>query len=388
MVNYSNEEIVGMELSIYFKTYNVNSVINEVFAPFLYINFFFIIMLSSSWAVYLVQKLMKDFRKEKLKSKLRLSLPNDIWENSMANFKTNRIKNAIMLVICLSEFGSTVSVICSIAYFLPQSLSSHSIGDAINAFKGTYEFTGGLHIYINLEISHVFRVSNAITAISLFSIALFVRILTQYMVQQYSYFKPHLNLKIEVIVSIYFIFPLFIVGIMPQLFRIFYICIILVIFRELILLFFANKKLCLLLKQRLDDAILHENQPCNVILYYRLAYREYKYSSRIFLIAFLIQILGFTLYCIQPIIMAIIQDIFNDNINVLCYIYDLFVNSLELILLTLGTSTQIILYLVVSLRRLLRNVCRRIHQTRNFSSSYSSIKILIESNQSAYMQNS
>ena len=400
MVNYSikyPESVQRAEFN-YYDIVNLNSEINNVFAPILYINFLFILLLSSSWSLYLVRRLMKDYRKEKLKSKLRMSMDRNVWENSMNNFKSNRIKNSFLLVVCLSEVGATISLICRIVYIFDQSISEiHSIQEAVT-IKESYELACEIADYLSLELDHTYRIYNTITVLSVYSTALFLRILTQYMIYQYSYYKLHLNFKTELIVPLYVILLLFIMGIISQLIMIFYICVVLVIIRELILLFIGNKKLCLLLKQRLNDAILHENQPGYVILYYRLAYREYKYSSRIFLVAFSLQIIGLSLYCIQPLVMAIVLDSTHyvsfdreDYFDLQAFylslgMYDLIVNSIEVVLLTLGTSLQIILYLIVSLRRLTRNVYNKIRQTGKFSSTSPSIRILIERNQSAYLQ--
>ena len=327
-------------------------------------------------------KINEGLSKEKLKSKLRMSFSKEVWENSMNNFKSNRIKNTFLLFICLNEVGTMISINCSIAYFVPQIISrTGSVQDTLNAFKFTYGFTNGIHIFIHLEENNVFRVFNAISIISTYCATLSIRVLTQYMVDKYSFYKPHISLRTELTMPLLILLPLFIMGTVSLLIKIFYI-----------ILLFASKKLCLLLKQRLTDATLHENQPEYVKLYYRLAYREYKCSSRIFLFAYMLEILGLFLYCIQPVVMATIGiDFKYQNANKIyknvIYNYDLIVNSIELVLLTLAASIQIILYSIVSLRRLARNIYNRIRKNTNISASYPLIRKMIGRNQSAYMMN-
>ena len=67
--------------------------------------------------------------------------------------------------------------------------------------------------------------------------------------------------------------------------------------------------------------------------------------------------------------------------------YDILIDTLERILLTLGTSIQVILYLIVSLRRVFRCICNIIRGNRRVDERGSLIRQLIEANQIAYYRN-
>ena len=84
-----------------------------VLSPILYLNYIFILILSSLWAIYLTRNLLRNFRKEKIISKLRRNYPEYQWLIMMKNFKTNRIRDCFLLAICSSEFimGGSIAAI-------------------------------------------------------------------------------------------------------------------------------------------------------------------------------------------------------------------------------------------------------------------------------------
>ena len=206
------------------------------------------------------------------------------------------------------------------------------------------------------------------------------------MVYQYSYFKPCLNLKFEIYISLSCLFFLFSMATFLQLLMIFYVCTVFLLFYEYILLIIASRKLCLLLKQRLSDAILHENQSNNVIHYYRIGYKDYKICSTVMLIALFFQYSSASLYSIEIILFALLQDITMPNQLVYQNVYFVFayMDILILILIALGTSIQILVYMIVSFRRLFRYIKSRININRQLSSQRSFIQSMIERNYTAY----
>ncbi|KAI6660684.1 hypothetical protein LOD99_10326 [Oopsacas minuta] len=337
---------------------------------------------------------MKDDRKEKLNSKLVNSRPEHVWLNEMQNYRTNRIKHIFLLAICLSEIGMTFSIISQLIYnevseiYFIQSTTGYGmeyLGDQL------VYITGYVHAYGQIDslvMNTIPRIALAVITISIYSIALFVRILTQFMVYQYSYFKSQLNLKFELYISLSCLIVLFIMAVVPQpqLIMMCNICIVMVVIYEYVLLLIANRKLCLLLKQRLSDAIQHENQSRTVILYYKTVYNDYKKGSIVMLIAFFAQYLGFSIYCINPVIIKIAKDsiILTANEALTLIKIDSYATKLELFPLILGTSIQILLYLTVSLRRTFRSIYHRIKLNNNISSNRSSLKRLIERNNAAY----
>ena len=197
------------------------------------------------------------------------------------------------------------------------------------------------HIFMNGSITYErlvdfprFRIAHAITTVSAHSVITCLRILTQYMVCQYCFYKSHVNLKLEVLITFQRLIVFFIMGLFVLFVNIFNICIVLSLLYETILLFISSTKLCHLLQQRLRDADTHENQPRGVINYYIVA----------FLIGFVIQNTGTFLYCLHPIMMGLVyypgkthsQDhkILPPLLTVTIEIYDLLINSLQLVLMS------------------------------------------------------
>ena len=259
-------------------------------APVMYVNYFIIFLLSSTWAVHLIHKITKDYRREKLKIKQGYNQPEFIWKNELKNFRSNRIKNAFLLAICLSECLTTISIVYMLADlirncgFYPKEAQPPFVIDSLSPVI----FIDNKLLYHDIVQLSVFRIFYVFTTISVYSVALFLRNLTQYMVSQYTFYQQHWSLRFELFMSLYTLLFLFIMGIISQLITLYCICILLVILREIVLLVKSSRNLCTLLKQRLNDAIHHENHANGVIIYYKLAYREYKYSSIIFLFAFII----------------------------------------------------------------------------------------------------
>ena len=355
----------------------------EVFGPIMHINFVIILVFSILWAFFLIRTLWKDYRKEKMNFKLRNTVPEYQWLNTMNNFRSNRIKNCLLLAICLSESGITVMLVCSRL----MSFVSILVGKIEDKFKNLILNTVLVASYQELEFSTSTRLNSVSILTTYCLLAFLIRILTQYMVHQYSYFKPRFNLKFEIYISLSCLFFLFFMATFLQLVKIFNVCIVFLLYYEYILLIIASRKLCLLLKQRLSDAIIHEYQSNYVILYYRIGYKDYKICSTVILIALFAQYLGISLYCFFTLFSAVsfkpflcldglsVQDIPNTSV---------FINGIELTFLTLGTSIQILVYMMVSFRRLFRYIRSRINTNESISSQRSSIQSMIERNYMAY----
>ena len=363
--------------------YIFSSVINyatRVFAPLMNINFVIICIFSISWAFYFVRKLWKDYRKEKITFKMRDNQPEYLWINAMENFKSNRIKNIFLLAICLSETVYTLSILLFLAFDRLTGSILSGFGKDMEmwtnnpsvSFPGYYELIGTTFL----------RTTWSFIIIPLSALAFFIRILTQYMVHQYSYYKPHLNIKFQVYISLTPLLVLFILMTVFKLITVCSICIVLLLVHEYILLIIASRKLCLLLRQHLYDAIRHENQSKLVILYYQIAYKEYKYCSIIILIALFAQFTGASLYLLNQIVIHFVE--YTSYWSLLTPIT---CSLLQLMFISIGTSIQIILYLIVSIRRLVRYIYKRINVNKQIS-SMSSLKRLIAEHNTAYIRRS
>ena len=283
---------------------SVISYATRVFAPLMNINFVIICILSISWAFYFVRKLWKDYRKEKITFKMRGNQPEYLWINAMENFKSNRIKNMFLLAICLSETVYTLSILFLAYVRLKSSILS---GFGIDMEMWTENPSFSFPAYDELIGTVFLRTTWSFMIIPLSALAFFIRILTQYMVYQYSYYKPHLNIKFQVYISLTPLLVLFLLVTVFKLITVCSICIVLLLVYEYILLIIASRKLCLLLRQHLYDAIRHENQSKLVILYYQIAYKEYKYCSTIMSIALFAQFTGACLYLLSQIVIHFVE---------------------------------------------------------------------------------
>ena len=359
---------------------------SKIFSPIMYLNFLSILLFSTLWALYLIPKLWKDYRNEKITSKLRNNQPEYLWINKMENFKSNRIKNTFLLCVCLSEIGATISIVFGITLWI----SSYIFIGVENEVKYWFQNPSfSFPNYCDLEESSTFRFTNSITTTSLCATAFFIRILTQYMVYQYSYYKDILKLNFKVYISLTCLSILFIIATLFKLLAVYNICIVLILFYEYIQLIIEGRKLHLLLRQRLYDAVNHENQSDFVILYYQIAYKEYKYCSTIMLIALFAQYTGGSLYLLNQVVLNLIEQcnyryaVFSSSS---IFLYYEFTSILQLVFITIGTSIQIVLYLIVSIRRLFRYIYKRVNLNKQISSSRSSLQLLIAKHNLAYLR--
>ena len=362
----------------------------KIFAPIMYINFLLVLIYSSIWALYLIRKLSKDIRKEKMYSKLRNYQPDYTWLNVMKNFSSNRIKNSFLFAICLSEIAMVLSINFSVILQV-NSKSGKSMQEQLNLWIQNPVASFPTYNYL-VEFTP-FRITSTVTTISVCVMASLVRILTQYLVHQYGYFKTSMNLKFKVHISLSCLFVLFLMAAILRLLMIFNICIALVLAYEYTQLFTASKQLRLLLRQRLYDVIQHGNRNKVAILYHKIAYKEYKNCSIVILIAFFAQFLGVSLYGINQLVMKLVEfDPTNPyncpNLSAheceIIFISESFLSVLELILSTIGSSIQILMYSVVTIRRIVRYTCNRIQLNNHISSSRSPLQHLIEENNIAY----
>ena len=170
----------------------------------------------------------------------------------------------------------------------------------------------------------------------------------------------------------------------------FLVCCLLLPFYEFTRCVIEGRKLSLLLRQRLTDSILHENQNKYVILYYKIAHKEYRVCFSIMLVSIFIQNLALSILYLTGVFMNDeIQEYDHDYLSYFEYNFILFTNDkvpvpLAIALFTFGNSIQILPYLIVSFRRIFRYIRNRRMRNRDFRLYRSSLKHLIEENNSAY----
>ena len=332
--------------------------IYTIFSAVLYINITLILILSTLWAFYFIQKIWKDYRNEKVYSKLRNSFPEHIWLNKMQNFKSNRIKNILLLTICVSETIMTIIIVYD-------KFRCYVFNETYQPEKNVKT---GLLVLISCGSFISFRIY-ATLALAGCVITFLIRILTQYMVYQYSYYKPYLNLKLELYISIICYFALISLVVVLDFEKLFLICCLFLLFYEFTQSAIAGRKLSPLLLQRLDDA-RHEYQGENVILYYEIAHKEFRTCFSIMLVNLFLQSLAISILHLR---------LFFFDYGYYYMVLPLFAT----VLFTFGNSIQMLPYLIVSFRRIFRYIRNRRNRNHRCS-EISSRKHLIEENYSAY----
>ena len=339
-----------------------------------------LLILSISWSIYLIIQMMNDRRRYRMD--LNTQRCRTYWcrENFINNYKSNKIKNTLLIVICLSE-----CVFCISTYFYEVGKLNHSPRRHAHRFDlFDHEFLASRRYTESLR-NPIILISNTITVVSVSSIFLFVNLLTQYLVHTYSYYQREFKLKQKIIISISFFSFLLILGLIKPTILFQYILTSLWIISQFIILCTATNKLQKLLKQRLKDSITHENQSISVIRYYQLAYREYRFGSVILSISLFLQMVGFSLSFLQPVVIEIAEIIHLKEMFPSCVAaYDLVISSLEEVFLSIGLSMLIIPYFIVSIRRLIRYLRKTYKKNSSNLGKNLRIEQLLQRNYHAY----
>ena len=385
----------------------MNLGINIIFGPVVCINSLIILLLSISWSVYLFNEILKVSLKYKKILKSRNFISEHQYLNDLRNLYSKRVRNIFLIAICLSDCIIFLSLLVNEIFY--HQLRERSIEiSSFASFASFTSFTKAHLLRIDFEFYHSMnyiqlRIFKTLVTTSFYTSFLFIRILTQYLVHQYSYYKFPLWFKFKLAKSLLIIATLFICGVVRQLVLIHFICIVLVVIYEFICICISSKKLHLLLTQRLNDAIMHENQSTGVIRYYKIANKDYKLFSTVLLVALLFQTIAFSIFCIHPIVVTIIAFP-NSWIESILYLpqkdiaahfgthhiavaYSLIFCSIGEVLITTGYSLQVIPYFLVSLIRLIRNIKKKVIANRISPEVNSLLTELIEENQVAYRRN-
>ena len=342
-----------------------------------------LLILSICWSIYLITQMMKERKKYKLILNTQYSRTNRCRENEAKNYNSNKVKNTLLITICLSE---CVLIVSAYLYELGkwnQRTREHPHQLKI-LFNLNHEFLASRKYTESLR-NPIILISNTTIAISVSSIFLSVTILTQYLVHTYSYYQRVFKLKQKIIRSISCVTVLFILGLIKPLILLQYTLTSLLIISQFIILCSATNTLQKLLKQRLKDSITHEIQSVSVIRYYQLAYREYRLSSVILLISLFFQMVGISINFIQPVVMEIF-DLINlkEMFPSYVYVYEFMMSTLEMVFLSSGLSMLIIPYCIVSIRRLVRCLRKTFKENTSNLGKNSIIQQLLQNNYDAY----
>ena len=364
-------------------------------APIIFLNMICILFLSLLWSFYLTYQVMKEYRICKTFNY------NKLMENSY----TRLIKYIFFLVICLSECGISFSMIIqAIVYASEDNHSSkkshHQLHPSHHGFHlDPQSAVAGLKFQIYYFMDSVLeRIAMVSISTFFYLILTFARILTEFLCCKYDYFetKPYLSSKI--LRSFSFASVLVLIGLFRQLFLLSLICYSFALIYQFIPLFFAVRKLKRLLSKRLFDAQYLESQPRYVVNYFKRAYWNFKYASAILLIALFLQTLGYSAINIHSSIMMIVYlphtwlsfTLYGTEVNFHQFpsadVYDHGITEIIIIAITLGTSLQVVPYILVSIRILFSTIRSKLGKIEN-KYDYTLVQKLITRNNNAYLRN-
>ena len=377
----------------------INISVNIFCAPVLTLNISLLTVLSIVWLVCIYKELMR--RNKKLKSR---EIRNTQEENEVLNnHNSYKVRDWFLLIICLCE--AVLLPIIIIYGLLSFSAHKHyrnynysSLSDIIKPHKITV-YVNSFEQTFYLSLFHMgLRISRALVITTLYVPLILVRILTQFLVRKYSFYKYHFNLKPKLGSSLCFLFVLFICGLIRVFLAPFYIIIGFAILFEYLFLVRVTIQLRRLLKQRLTDALNNEN--VSICVYYKTVNGNYKYFSIVLLLSLFFLCTAHFIFCIHSVVVTIlvlpnnwfsfilyrheILDIdrqMDSHPNVQAY--NLFICCVYQIFLTIGLSLQMVPYLFVSLLKIVRSI-RKIRRRSSINAML--IHKLIEKHNNEYGQ--
>ena len=370
--------------------HKINVSINTFCFPVFVLSIATLFILSLSWSVSIVRGLM---RRHKI---FKLSNFRDETERKemFNNHKSYRTRDIFLIIICLFESSLLPN------YLIYASTRKLVVGRNFNStsLTGVHAYGFEQEFYFSLFYPTI-RLLRTLLVIEIYSLLIFVRILTQFLVHKYSFYKYNLNLKTTLSISLSFLFVLFICGLTRVLLAPFYFTIAFAILFEYLLLVKVTMKLRRLLKRRLTDAVINES--VHICLYYKTVYGNYKCFSIVLLLSLFFLCASYLIFCIHSVVVTILV-LPNDWFSLVLYrpeilnmhqqlnshpnvrIYNLFVCSIQELFLTFGMCLQTASYLFVSLINLFRSIRKRM---RGNNINAMLIQKLIEKHNNAYERN-
>ena len=374
----------------------LNSIVENIGGIIRNFNLICIVILTLLWSVCIIHQLNKEHKNYKIVLKSQSSLPAYICQNKLRNYLTKITIQQFLLAICLNECVYVLTILISDDADRYISLSDNStliVKSFVDFIEIQYRFRTGFVFYHSLNNISL-RAVNTLITILLYSLFSLIRILIQFLVHRYSYYQYEFKLKLKLYTLLWFIIVLSFLGLFRPLVLLHYLVIVLAVIYEFIKMLVGNRKLGSLLKQRLDDAIKHENHSKSVVLCYQTVYREHKHFSTILLIAFSFQTISFTIYFIaypDTLYTLFIYGLKEDmHINLKSHPVGLVLNSLvctvEQALFIITTSLQILPSIMVLGVRIYHKMSK-MRKAKSEPSYYNStVKCGIERNQAAYAQ--
>ena len=376
---------------LYLKFDPVELIIDEIFSCCIYIIVSIFFILSLSWLIYFIFRTIKEKKYINYLNKSQHLSPRDVWVIKFKNSQRKLVKNSFLIAINITE--------CLIVF-------SFTLRGALTEYKSLH-FSVPQSYFLNhlwglIQGNFSFKFVTSCAIITLILLVTLIRILSQYLCKQYSYFSDK-TFKLSVIFKriIVVLLLTFLLGLFRQTILFQWIISYIIISKEFFCLTKAIKCLCDLLYKRYFDAKTHEYQPKYIIRYYKWAYWEFKIGSHIMWISMFVHFIGmnifvyFSFICfilLHPTnwIQVLLQNAEISGFNTLSHRTEELIDILRkvstltgLFLFTIGLWLILIPYLMVSLKVLLTAIQRFLKRSNDYA-NHDLIRVLIERHNSAY----
>ena len=247
---------------------------------------------SFAWSIYMLNRLVKERHYLKYIKGLKNSMHNHIWSTKVKNSNTKIVKNSFLLAISNIEWIGMLIIITS------------TIFDNMDHILKPSDTIRPLELDATHTIDRIFKASVQSRISSTYSIIIFellplilIRILTQYLCQQYAFYSnTSFSLKRKFKPPIAMLIFLFLLGLISQLIIFQWITFCLFFAYEFLYFTKATKCLRNLLYKRYFDARTHEYQAKSIVRYYRQAYLEFNICSFILVASLFFQLLSFIFF--------------------------------------------------------------------------------------------
>ena len=330
---------------------------------------------SFMWSIYILNRLIHERKLLKYIKGSKSFIHEQVWLTKIKNSNRKIVKNKCLFLICSIEWIYNFVILFSVIYnnmkFVTKNSNTQIYIDISNTL---FQICNGN--FLSKLIANFF-----LTMFLLLLIA--IRILTQYLCVEYSYypdtlFKFSTVFKYNAVVLIL----IFLLGLIRITIWIQWVLICICMIYEFVCYTKATRMLCNLLYKRYFDAKIHEYQPKHVVQYYRLAYLEFKFGSCILVTSFSLQIISLILLItfsllrmflsspnnrIQVLLNVIVDStsssqLYQQRITILKDVF----NVMELLCTCVAFFLLIVPYSLVSLKFCLFGVKARVAKSQDY----------------------
>ena len=374
-----------------------NHYISSFCTPILAVNTLIFFFLSLIWCLYLMIQIIEDHKVLKSTKKSQSKMREQEFRNIIKNAQIRRVRNTFFPAICISECILCISLVLeNVAKH--KAHKDHFHQSRLSHWFHMFYF-GFKHEFFHLLNSIFMRVAAMLISTSFYSVLTFIRLLTEFLCSNYDYFDANPYIRAKLLLSFGLIPILIILGLFRQLILFFGIIITFAILMQFILFLIASRKLRKLLFKRLFDAHNFESHPQYVINYFKRSLLNYKYASIILMVYLLLQLIGYTVHLSLSFIITFVYlprqwldyILYGPKSSIPRYYpridaYDHIATDSIQILLTLGTTIQVVPYLLVSIKLVISNFRKKFGNVQRY---YDKVLIekLIAKNNNSYMRN-